>query len=445
MPYRKGDFMFSKTLYRLIAILMSCLVLVLTACTGTQADAEPLFLIAGVQDDGGANPRVVVVQDRILDGIADGEERFVTFASLGLEATARAFDLVDEIGTREELVVLSRSQEGDTVTAFLEFFNTRGLLASDTATFRSSRDSIDLGTFDIPDLCPVDLEVTREGNHALLFNSPRVCDSTQLDTDNTIVALSIFRNDAPFVLSSLEEGNLTRPLITSNVLTSTPFPTGMFLDQSTNTLYYLRERGTQNINLQSLSFSAYTSESPETGANSAQVILDNLRFQVDSFRDMTKVGSSLAILGTTNYVLGPLNPTTTLPEPIDTLDARSQTPRAFVPDATASSLFILDSNDKLVYHADPTLPANTEADVTGTLSALNTDSDFLYVLGINSRDEPLVTIFDLQPLFSEGNTNLESLFTEESCDGEDDGLCDLTNPTALTWAEGILLPTDEAR
>ena len=438
--------MFSKTLYRFIVLLMSCLVLALTACTGTQASAEPLFLIAGVQDDSGANPRVVVVQDRVL-------ERFVTFAFGDLEATARAFDLVDESGTREELVVLSRSQEGDTVTAFLEFFNTRGLLVDEPEeTFFDTRPDLDLQSltyppsFDVSTLCPIDMEVTRNGSRVLIFSSPSTCFPGSSDADDAIVVLAAPAKrpgtTPASVLSVILSSNAPAKLLVKSRAFEGSVRSGMYLDQSTDTLYYLR-RSVNQVELRRLESSTYTSSDPEPNPTGTQPIAGNIDISNEQFRDLKKIGGNIAVLGPNDYVLVPSSGTNVEVTTVDTGSVGSQASRAFVPDATSSSLFILDDNDKLIYHADPTLPANTEADVTGTLSALNTNSDFLYVLGINSDDEPLVTVFDLQPLFNEGNTNLESLLTEESCGGEGDGLCALTNPTALTWAEGILLPTDE--
>jgi hypothetical protein len=429
---------------------------ILTACTGTPGATLPLFVIAGVQETSGANPRVLVLQDRILEpNLPTDAPRFVSFASQGLAATARAFDTVDEAGTREELVVLSRSQTGSTVTAFLDFFNTRGLLVSDPGTFRTSRSRVDLSTLTFPTaLCPVDLEVTRDGNNAVIFNSPSVCNSTFSSANDSLVVLELPSRPPGTtparVRSTILSNNApANPLVRTPVFGSGTTRGGLFLDQQNgDSLYYLRQEGSQTVQLRLLSFSAYTSTDSENSTN-VQIISDDIPIRSDEFRDMTRVSSNLAILGAGTYVLAPLSVTEGfVPETINTLDVRGQDGRAFIPDATGSSLFILDDNDKIVYHADPTIETNTEADLTGFVSTLNTTSDFLYVAGRNSAGTPLMTIFDLQPLFNEGNTNLESLLIEEDCNAasledtdptNDDGLCFLTNPSALTWAEGILL------
>jgi hypothetical protein len=434
---------------KITVISLVCLILLLTSCTGTQADAEPLFVIAGVQDASGANPRVLVLQDRVLDGLTADEPRFITFASRELGANARAFDTVDEASTREELVVLSRSQTDSVVSAFLDFFNTRGLLADEPdETFFATRTRVDLSTLGFPTaLCPIDLEVTREGNHAVIFNSPSVCNPTFGSANDSLVILSLpsrlpGTTPARVVSSILSSNAPANPLVRTAVFAGGTSRGGMFLDQQNgDSLYYLRQEGSQAVELRLLSFSAYTSTDPETSTN-VQVISDNLPIRSDEFRDVTKVSSNLAVLGAGSYVLAPLSVTTGFtPEETDTEDVRGQEGRSFVSDATSSLLFILDNNDKIIYHADPTNTTNTETDVLGTVSTINTTSDFLYVAGGDR-----LSIFDLQPLINEGATNLESLLIEETCNSEaeiPDGLCDLDNPSTLTWAEGILLPTDE--
>lgn len=433
-----------------IIFLFTCLLLFLTSCTGTTAPSQPLFVIAGVQTPN----RVLVLQDRVLDDITADEPRFITFTSRDLSATARAFDMVDEAGTSEELVVLSRNVATDeTVSAFINFFNTRGLLADQPEeTFFATRTPVDLSTLVFPTaLCPIDLEVTRDGNYAIIFNSPSICDSSFGSANDSLVVLSLpsrlpGTTPATVVSSILSSNAPANPLVRTAVFSGGTSRGGMFLDQQNgDSLYYLRQEGSQAVELRLLSFSAYTSTDPESSTN-VQVISDNIPIRSDEFRDMTKVSSNLAILGAGDYVLAPLSVTTGFtPTRTNTEDVRGQDGRAFVPDGTSSLFFILDDNDKLVYHADPTTETNTETDVEGTVSTINTSSDFLYV-----ADNDRISIFDLQPLINEGNTNLESLLIEETCTPSEkndpdntNGLCDLINPTALTWAEGILLPEEQ--
>lgn len=412
--------------------------ILLSGCTGTPAPTPPLFIIAGVRDTNS----IIVLQDRVLEPNAP-TPRFVRFTSQQLTATPLAFDIVDEASSRSELVVLSRGGTRDTnniFPAFLDFFNTRGLTPTDPGTFRPSRAQIDLRTltypFPLADLCPIDVEVTRDGNYALIFNSPRVCNPTKLDTDNVIVVVSL-RAAPVSVVSSLLQENSTKPLVTSSVLTGSPISTGMFLDQSGDTLYYLRRVGVATLELRTLSFTAYTSTTPETTTNPAQVISSNIPIRGDEFRDMTKVGSNIAILGGGSYVLAPQTVTEGfVPRATDTVDVRFQGPRAFVQDITNTRLLFLDDNERIVYHADPNTTTNTEADVTGTVSTWNTSDNFLYIAGTDR-----LTILDTLP-FAEGSINLSSLLTEDTCQDSPD-LCALDNPTALSWIQGILLPTSQ--
>jgi hypothetical protein len=415
----------------------------LTACTGTPAPTAPLFVIAGID----AN-KLLVFQDRALDGIDDDEPRFIKFTEATLAARPIAFDSVEENSSRSELVVLSRSQTRDADTrvipTYLDFFNTRGLDPNDSGTFRRNR-AIDLREFTYPfplaDLCPIDLEVTSDGSHAVIFNSPLVCDERKLDTDNVIVIIPL-KTTPTGVVPSLTLENSTKPLVTSSILTNTPIPTGMYLDQSGNTLYYLRRIGGTLVELRSLSFGAYTSNTPESSSNPATVLSSLVGVGVDQFRDITKVGSNIAVLSDRDYVsLSQSTPITIAPPEIDTVDVRSQGARAFVQDFTSTRLLILDSNERLIYHADPSNTASTQTDIDGTVSTWNTRNDFLYIAGSDAQGQGFFNIIDTLPL-SQGDTNLGPLRAEETCQ-ESSAICEMVRPTALSWVEGILLPEDQ--
>jgi hypothetical protein len=431
----------------IIVFLLLCNSLLLASCTGTQAEVEPLFVIAGVQSTSTSNsPSVLVLQDRVFEADDATAPRFVSVTSRPLSAIPRTFDTVDRAGTREELVVLSRTVTNGTISSFLNFFNTRGLIASDETTFRTTRDPVNLNSLTYPapliatTMCPIDMEVTRNGTHALIFSSPSVCIPGSPSANDAIIVVALpsrLPTTTPAsVVSIIRSFDApANPLIRTSIFPGEVSRGGMYLDQSSDALYYLRQQTSQSVELRQLSFSAYTSSTPESGTNNVQIISSNIPIRPDEYRDMTRVSSNIGILGTSTYVLAPSSGTNVTTTTVRTEPVRPQDPRAFVPDPSTNRLFILDDNDKLIYHADPSNETNSEADITGTVSTINTDSSYLYIAGTD-----IMNIFDLLPL-NEGTTNLESLFAEESCSTTvGDGLCDLNNPTALTWAEGILPP-----
>jgi hypothetical protein len=434
-------------MYSFTACLFICTLVLLASCTGTTAETEPLFVIAGVQDP----PRVLVLQDRVFEGLGQNEPRFTAFAVRDLGATARAFDTVDRAGTREELVVLSRTVTvagtTRTVSTFLDFFNTRGLVANNQDTFGTTRNRVDLKALTYPapltadTLCPIDLDVTRNGSHALIFSSPSVCFPGSPSADDAIIIIAFparLPSTTPAsVVSFIRSFDVAaNPLVRTSLFPGDVSRGGMYVDQSSDALYYLRQRSSQTVELRQLSFGAYTSTTPESGTNNVQVISSNIPIRPDEFRDMTRVSSNISILGASTYVLAPTSGTNVTTTTVTTLPVRLQDPRAFVPDPSANRLFILDDNDKLIYHTDPTNQTNTDTDITtGSVSTINTASSYLYVAG-----NDVMNIVDALPL-NEGNTNIDSLLSDETCtETPTSGVCELNNPTALTWAEGILLP-----
>jgi hypothetical protein len=446
-------------------ILFTLCMIILNSCTGTAAPTAPLFVIAGLPDKSETTDTneagIIVLQDRVLEPNAP-TPRFVRFTDkpIPLAATPRAFDIVGEASTRDELVVLSRSQAEDTartVSAYLDFFNTRGLEVADSNTFRTSRPRVDLRTLTYPapltvdTLCPIDMEVTSTGLYAVIFSSPSVCFPGSGTADDAIIVITLPSRPSgttpASVASAIRSFNEpAKPLVRTSVFSNGVSRAGMFLDQSGDTLYYLRQEGVNSLDLRSLASFAYTQSNPETPTNTAQTISSAISIGSEEFRDISKVSGTnpLAILGVSSYVLAPTSRTDNA-EPqlkeVKTLTVRSQDNRTFLSDATATRLFILDDNDKLVYHPDPTLETNSQAQITtGVVSTINTTSNFLYIAATRR-----LNVFDTQPLFNENSTNLDASFIEENCDTNQatDGLCALDNPTALTWIEGILPPSNQ--
>jgi hypothetical protein len=432
--------------------MLLVLILILAACTGTPAPTAPLFVIAGIE----AN-KILVFQDRTLDGLREEEPRFSKFAEATLEASPIAFDSVEENSGRSELVVLSRSQapNNGVVSTYLNFFNTRGLDPDQPDTFRPSRNRVDLkgltypANFGVDTLCPIDMEINNLGTQAIIFSSPRICFPESSDANEAMIVVTL-----PAKLPATTPASVPS-IIRSATLPANPFVktaisnngllrAAMYLDRSSDTLYYLREKGTQNVDLLSLSSTAYLSGTPETGSNSSQRILENVQLAPDQFRDIGKVSSSIVLLDNSDYLLAPLTPPTPpipIIRPVETVDALSTTFRALVADDTELRLLILDSNERLIYHADPTNTASTQTDIDGTVSAWNTTDNFLYIAGSNAQGQGFFNIIDTLP-FNEDNTNLGQLRAEETC-ADSPAICEMVNPTALSWVQGILLPETE--
>ncbi|MGL4610635.1 MAG: hypothetical protein ACRCYY_13305 [Trueperaceae bacterium] len=429
-----------RSLYLFIALLLLASCTVLTSCTGTPTDVDPLFVIAGVQDTGGANPSILVLQDRIFEPELASGPRFAVFASQPLEAPVVAFATVTETSTPDELIVLSRSGTAGTVRGFLDFFNTRALTEGQADTFSTLRPRIDLSTLITSNLCPIDVQVTRSGDYAVIFNSPSVCNIN--NAQDSIVTLSLSTTAGSVVSTILSNDSPANPLVRGPVFSNGISQGGMYLDQSSDVLYILR-RSVSNIILKRLESSTYIEEDPETNTDNGPDISNNIPISNEDFRDMTKVGSELVLLGTNTYVAAPLSFTEDFaPEPVTTLSIQAQDARAFVPDPSTTRLFILD-NDRLVYHADITETENTELELTAISSTINTKDSYLYMAGTN-----YLGILDVLSL-SETTTDLSPLFTEETCDATEkadpntsNGLCRLNNPTVLSWATGILLPEE---
>jgi hypothetical protein len=395
---------------KLRGLCLLCLLLV--SCTGTFEVEPPVFVIAGVINDGQAE--LVLLEDRYrFINDTDSRARFTFFDRIELLAPAIAFDIVDRVNTRSELIVLTRDDD----TSYLQFFSLLGI--ETPADFEeTTTKQINLAELtDLPedlDICPTHIQVTRDGNFGAILNDPETCDLT---------------GETQIILVDLEDETFLSAFGDINFRIS---PVNLIIDQNNDALYFLRNRAT-SVNLAKLDRANFRNESPDDNVTYASD--ENNRSDIQRSLDQTDVmrfGSSYAILNPRNagnsvYTIAPFSSTATFTNVPTLTNAQS-----FIPDYTNqyNQVFIL-SNNRIAIHQNPettTSPNRIEGSTTATLGTINTFTDFLYLALDNT-----LQVFDLLEL----QDSPGSIVLQTETDDDNAALEKLNDPSILTWVQGI--------
>lgn len=391
-------------------ILHLILLSLLVSCTGTPDGEPPVFVIAGVENAG--LPQLVLLRDTYRETNGSSRFKFEEDTEVNLNAPAIAFDVVDRVNTRSELIVLTRDDDG---TSFLEFFSLLGIETAANFVETASK-QITLSTLnDLPttiDLCPTSLQVTRDGSLAAISNNPRLCNGP----DNEISLLLIDIKNKKYL------NHLTK-LDLEFIPDLSALPG--IIDQGNDTLYFLTERG-RTVELNRLERNQFTSSDPGERVTRYTPPIQTIDGQSSFIKRTSDVLVLTPIQATYTYTTlsGDKLENTNIP----TLSQG----QSFIPDYTNqyNQVFVL-SNNRIAIHQDPkltTIPNRIEGSTTSTLGTINTFTDFMYL----ARDN-VIEVYDLLEL--QNNPTSVGLEVETATDNTD--LQKLNNPTILTWVQGI--------
>jgi hypothetical protein len=383
--------------------------LALVSCTGTPEDEPPVFVLAGVIN--GDKAELILFEDRYrFVNDMDSTTRFKFFDRQDLPAPAVDFDIVDRVNTRSELIVLTR----DDKESYIHFFSLLGIKTAANFTETTSK-RINLAKLtglptDI-ELCPSNIQVTRDGTFAAILN---VATPTCGEED-----------DIRLLIIDLKNRKYLRQVRPNIFPLSSIHP---IIDQSSDILYFLSTSGGSGVKLNSLERSNFTStESPSFGVRTYDTAIQTNTNQTD----FMKLSSSFLTLNPSInsqsiYTYTTVSGDTLKNETIPTI-ARVE---SFIPDYTNqyTQVFIL-GNSRLAIHQNAettTLPNRIEGSTTAMLGTINTFTDFLYLVSDNT-----IEVFDLLEL----QDNPSSIVLETET------ISDLNNPSILTWIQGVVAET----
>lgn len=164
----------------LLSILL--VTVTLSACTGTFEEPNPILLVTGYQDAAGSH--VALIRDTFGPSEANTNRlRFLPDSVRPLSAPAVSYDVVDRGGTRNSLVVLSRTPTvNGTSTGYLTFFSLSGIDPDSPADFDETRERVISPAVQVvpetlvnPKFCPSSVQVTQTGAYAAVLNEPELC------------------------------------------------------------------------------------------------------------------------------------------------------------------------------------------------------------------------------------------------------------------------------
>ena len=210
----------------LAAVLLA--LLTLTGCTGTFEPPLPTLLAVGVVQ--GEQPQVALVETVLTRTDEEGGGyTFLGASRQNLAAPAVDFDVTERRDARTQLVVLSRAEDNE---GFIDFFTFSGIDPDDPTGFApvASKPRLTLSNLEQPEdedetftFCPEALQVTRDGRYVALYNGTSCASSDDIFID---------------IIDTREREILERIRgRTFGFVDVAPF-----LDQQSDTLYYLRQQ-----------------------------------------------------------------------------------------------------------------------------------------------------------------------------------------------------------
>lgn len=200
------------------------LLLLLSACTGTQSVQAPILLFV-THSDGGVH-RAALVEDAQF---SDPRFTYLQDTETVLTGVPVDFDVVDRAGARSQIVLLLETGANEYEAAW---FDTAGIVPETAGELAVARSATDLtGSLapelnDPADLCLTHIQTTHDGGLLALLNVPGAgsCSSSTV---------------APSILLLTADGTFLRELETSTDL----LPSGLFIRQNTadrlDSLHYL--------------------------------------------------------------------------------------------------------------------------------------------------------------------------------------------------------------
>lgn len=382
------------TIYRSFNRLAAALVLALpvTACTGTTENTVPTLLVIGSVTPSGS--QLELVQDVYAPGTATPRDLVrVPGSTTSLPAPPVSLDVVDRNGGRSELVVLT--QAPDLTTAELHFFDLSGLDPAVAEPLPSSRASVDVSALlaaeGISPLCPVEVAVGADGRRAALLD-----DGSCRDGVPDIFVIDLETNET-FAVS--QEFTILDLL-----------PDGLFVDQSTDLLYFPAQ-SLNRVDVLSV---------PMTGAATQPTTVGSADLSADASgdNDFAPVAGGLGLLFDDELAVVQVGEEVEEASGVATLIGASMLLRD--PGGSLDEIVVL-SDDEGAIHAD----ATDEDPEEFTLSRSPVDATlepvqrFAYVLGAGGVD-----IVDLFPYADERGDRV--LFRE---------LPGLDDPRVITWTQ----------
>ncbi len=365
----------------------------LSACTGSFEDLPPTLLIVGYTDTGSGEGTIALVEDRTLnaDTAAEGLV-FLSDSLRTLPAPPLAFDVVDRINNRTQLIVLSRDDSVAGNPAYLSFVNLQDIDPDNPVDFDFNSPQITINDLDSSRIfCPSAVQVSRSGQYLALLNDQSACGQSESD------AIDIIDLNASGGPALVERINFV--FVDSFYLLQSP--------DDNDFLYFFEDSVEPILRKLSLESESLTQEDVVTIPNG------------DTIYSVVPVGSDLILLQDQQFI--PVLNFETVPELQEAIDTSSGS-RQIIPDDYRSSqkLLFLGSN-RLTVHLDASDEAEETAAVTATYGTLEPLNRFAYLVG-----EGRITKFDELTYDGSGSVSQKiATFT----------LTELTQPNFITWLQ----------
>ena len=356
-------------LKKFLALVIIFSLIALSACTGTKEEGTASLLFVAYQ--GIKKAEIALVEDKFFVDGASGQ-RLQFLKKLNLPATAIAYDVIDRLGDRSQLVILT----GDGSRYFISFYNMK-INPNNLSDFKLIGRDIHINSLnDKLDFAPNKIQISKDGKYIAIMNSFK----------------SNAKDDA---IDIIDVSDRTKAKLLKR-LDSSIVSTALFMPQNNQArLYYLRKSVSAVLNYIDI---------PSLLNTETKIKIPDSESIENEVKDMGQIAQDLVVLQ--NKQLSPINSFDSSPSLGDSISTGSSNDKLIPNNSFNLSNIIVLAKNKLTIHSDISDTSPKDMDISLIDGTVEPFGGFVYFLNSNST-RPL-TIFDLQRFNGDSSSEISN-------------------------------------
>ncbi len=382
-------------LKKLLALI---LIILLTSCTGTKEAGTATLLFVAYQ--GSKKAEVALFEDRFFIDGASGQ-RLQFLKKLNLPGPAISYDVIDRLGNRSELVILTKTNN----RYFISFYNIK-VNPNNLSDFKLIGRDIRIDSLDSKlEFAPDKIQISKDGRYLAIMNS---FDSNS--KDDAIDIIDISDRTKAKLLKRLDSSIISEAL---------------FMPQNSQArLYYLTESVSAILNYIDI---------PSLKNTKTEIKIPNSQSLENEIKDMGQVAQDLIVLQ--DKQISPINSFEASPSLGDKINTGSNSSKLIPNNSFNLSNIIILNKNKLTIHRDITDSSPKDMNVSLIDGSVEPFGGFVYFIN-NNQNRP-ITIFDLQRFNGDSASEISNNIASFSVYNGNDRKA-LAKPVFVTWAKAFV-------
>jgi len=379
-------------------ILILIILISLSACTGTKEEGTASLLFVAYQ--GPTNAEIALLEDKFFVDGASGQ-RLQFLKKLNLPAPAISYDVIDRLGNRAELVILT----GGNNEYFISFCNIK-VSPDKPDDFKLSSQNIQINNLAADlEFAPNKIQVSKNGRYLAIMNS----------------FASNSKDDAIDIIDISDRTNAKLLKRLDNAIIST----ALFMPQNNRArLYYLTKSVTAVLNYIDI---------PSLQNTETEIKIPNSQSIENEVKDMSQIAQDLVVLQ--NKQLSPIINFDSNPGLGDSISTSSSSNKLIPNNSFNLSNIIILAENKLTVHKD--IRDSNPKDMNISLKDGSVEPFGGFVYFVNSNSNRPISIFDLRRFNGDSNSEIsDNIRAFNIYDGNN--IKTLPEAVFVTWAKAYI-------